>query len=261
MTDYDTLDIQYEDDGIATLTLRRPDKLNALNAEVLEELHAAADELADDEDLRATILAGEGRAFIAGADVEAMAEMTREEGEAFGRKGHETMAAIEAIPVPTIAAVDGFALGGGLEVALCCDLIYASGRAKFGLPEVSLGIIPGFGGTQRLARFVGWHHARDLVFSARQIGADEAEEIGLVCDCFEVDSFDQCIDEIAETIASRGPLAVRAAKRVMRAGEDLSLEQGLEVEREAFGELFDTDDRVEGMRAFADRRDADFRGE
>ena len=261
MTDYQTLDIDRSDDGIATLTLRRPDKLNALNAEVIEELHAAAEELTADDDLRVTILKGEGRAFIAGADIEAMIEMTPEEGEAFGRRGHETMAAIESIPVPTIAAVDGFALGGGLEVALCCDLIYASGRAKFGLPEVSLGIIPGFGGTQRLARFVGWQRARELVFTARQIGADKAEEIGLVCDCFEVDNFDQRIGEVAETIASRGPLAVRAAKRVMRGGEDLPLEEGLEGEREAFGELFDTEDRVEGMRAFTDRRDADFRGE
>lgn len=261
MANYDTLDIQYGDHGIATLTLRRPDKLNAIDEDVLDDLQAGAEELTDVDDLQTVVLKGEGRAFIAGADVEAMAEMTREEGEAFGRKGHETMDALESIPVPTIAAVDGFALGGGLEVALCCDLIYASGRAKFGLPEVSLGIIPGFGGTQRLARYVGWHRARDLVFSGRQIGADKAETIGLVCDYFEVDDFDQRIRDIAETIASRGPLALRAAKRVMRAGEDLALEQGLEVEREAFGELFDTDDRVKGMKAFTERRDPDFDGE
>jgi enoyl-CoA hydratase len=241
--------------------MQRPDRLNALNAEVLDEFAGALDELRDRDDVRAIVLRGAGRAFIAGADIEAMMEMSPDEGEDFAEKGHETLEALENFPAPVIAAVDGFALGGGLEVALACDLIYASGRAQFGLPEVSLGIIPGFGGTQRLARFIGWQHARELVYTARRISADEAERIGLACHCFEVDNFDERVREVAELIASRGPLAVRGAKQVMRTGEDASLEQGLEAERETFRELFDTADRAEGMEAFVDGRDPDFRGE
>jgi enoyl-CoA hydratase len=260
MTDFETLSID-EDDGLATLTFERPDKLNAINGQVLEELHEAAERLADRDELRAVILEGEGRAFIAGADIGAMVDMSPWEGEALCRKGHETMDAIESIPVPVIAAVDGFALGGGLEVAVACDLIYASGKANFGVPEVSLGIIPGFGGTQRLARFVGWQRAREMVFTGDTIDADRAESIGLACDVFEVDIFDERVREVAETIASRAPLATRAAKRVMRDGEDLPLDEGLEAEREAFAELFDTEDRVEGMKAFQNQdREADFEG-
>lgn len=261
MSEFETLGIEGADEPIATVEMQRPDKLNALNAEVLDELGRALDQLRGRDDLRVLLLRGEGRAFIAGADIEAMIEMSPEEGEAFAEKGHETLRALENVPVPVIAAVDGFALGGGLEVALACDLIYASGRAQFGLPEVSLGIIPGFGGTQRLARFVGWQHARELVYTARRISADEAERIGLACQCFEVDNFDERVREIADLIASRGPLAVQGAKEVMRAGEDAPLEEGLKAERETFRELFDTDDRTEGMEAFVDRRDPEFRGE
>ncbi len=260
MADYETLEFERGDDGIAAVTFDRPDKLNALDRRALEELHEAADDLASDDSLRVVVLRGEGRAFVAGADIEAMLEMTREEAEAFCHMGHQAMAALESLPVPVIAAVDGFALGGGLEVAVACDLVYASGRAQFGVPEVSLGIIPGFGGTQRLAEFVGWQHARELVFTGGRIDADRAEQIGLACECFEADSFDQRIDDIAETIAERAPLAIRAAKRVMADGRDLPLENGLANERDAFGELFETDDRLEGMRAFTDRRAADFEG-
>lgn len=261
MSGYDTLEMSHDERGISTLTLARPDKLNALNAAVLSELEEAAEALHSRDDLRVVVIRGEGRAFIAGADIEAMLEMSREEGEEFGNLGHQTLDAIESIPVPVIAAVDGFALGGGLEVALACDLIYASGRAKFGLPEVSLGIIPGFGGTQRLGRVVGWQRAREMVFTGRQIDADSAEEYGLACATYEVDNFEERVNEVAETIASRGPLAVRAAKRAMRAGQEQRLQEGLAIERDAFGELFDSEDRVEGMEAFTDRRDPEFRGE
>lgn len=260
MTDFETLEIRHKSDEISALQLQRPDKLNALNRDVLEEFQGALDQLADRSALRTLIVEGEGRAFIAGADIEALLEMSPDEGEAFGKAGQETLRKLETFPVPVIAAVDGFALGGGLEVAVACDLIYASGRAQFGLPEVSLGIIPGFGGTQRLARFVGWQHARELVFTGKQIDADRAEAIGLVAECFEVDSFDNRIRQIAEQIASRGPLAVRSAKRAMRAGEDLPLEEGLEVERNEFRRLFDSEDRIEGMEAFIERRDPHFEG-
>jgi len=260
MPRFETLEIEGEDEAVATLSMERPDKLNALNAEVLEELGRALSDLRDRDSLRALVLRGEGRAFIAGADIEAMLEMSPEEGEQFAEKGHDVLGALEAFPVPVLAAVDGFALGGGLEVAVSCDLIYASRRAQFGLPEVSLGIIPGFGGTQRLARFVGWQHAREIVLTARQIDADEAERIGLACRCFEVDNFWERVRNIAELIASRGPLAVRAAKDVMRRGEDSDLEEGLAAERAAFGRLFETEDSNEGMRAFVDGRDPEFRG-
>lgn len=260
MSDYETLQLDVEE-GRADLAFSRPDKLNALNEQVLEELHTACNDLADRDDLRVVVLRGEGRAFIAGADIEAMVEMSESEARQFALKGHRTLDAVESIPVPVIAAVDGFALGGGLEVALACDLIYASARAAFGLPEVSLGIIPGFGGTQRLARFVGWQRARELVFTARQIDGDRADAIGLACDCLSVDDFKDRIDDVAETLASRGPLAVRAAKRVMRAGEDLSLEDGCQLERETFANLFETADAEEGMTAFVDGRDPNFNAE
>ncbi len=259
MSDFETLSLEH-DNGISTVTFRRPDKLNAINGQVLTELHEAAEQLAERDGLQTVLLEGQGRAFIAGADIGAMAEMSPEEGEALCKKGHETMDAIEAIPAPVIAAVDGFALGGGLEVAVACDLIYASGRASFGVPEVTLGIIPGFGGTQRLARVVGWQRARELVLTGDNIDAEQADAIGLTCDVFEVDVFEKRVRDVADTIASRAPLAIRAAKRVMRDGRDLPLDEGLEREREAFGDLFDTEDRVEGMEAFEARRDPDFEG-
>ncbi|MFB6264091.1 MAG: enoyl-CoA hydratase/isomerase family protein, partial [Bradymonadaceae bacterium] len=196
----------------------------------------------------------------AGADIEAMAEMSPEEGRAFCRDGHSAMRALEQLPVPVLAAVDGFALGGGLELAVSCDLIYASGRATFGLPEVGLGVIPGFGGTQRLARFVGWQHAKEIVFTGNNFDADRAESIDLVCDVFHPDDFDSCVRDRAETIASRGPRAIREAKRVMNAGRNASLETGLALERGAFSDVFDTEDRVEGMEAFVEGRDPDFSG-
>jgi enoyl-CoA hydratase len=258
MSDYETIDVARDDQNVVTVTIERPDKLNALNETVLTELHAAADDLADDEDLRMVVFQGEGRAFIAGADIAAMLDMSPEEAEEFGALGHRTLEAIEQLPVPTLAAVDGFALGGGLEVALACDLIYASGRAAFGLPEVSLGIIPGFGGTQRLGRRVGWQRAREMVFTGQRIDAEKAESIGLCLEVFEADSFDERLAEVVDAIGSRGPLAIRAAKTAMRTGQESHLTDGLEAEQQAFADLFETEDRREGMEAFLDRREPDF---
>ncbi|MFW5967667.1 MAG: enoyl-CoA hydratase/isomerase family protein [Persicimonas sp.] len=257
---YKTLKLE-TDGNIATLTMNRPDQLNALNTQVIEELGEAVDELAGRDGLRALVVTGAGRAFVAGADIKQMNGFDEDEANAFGQKGHEVMDALAALPFPTIAAVNGFALGGGLELALACDLIYASDKAKLGLPEVGLGIIPGFGGTQRLGRTIGWHRARELVFSGRQVGAEEAEAMGLVCRVFPADDFTDKVFEVAEEIASNGPLAVRTAKRVMREGSEMTLEEGNALERDSFGELFGTDDRREGMEAFVERREANFKGE
>ena len=259
---FDTLELSYDDSGqIATLTVNRPDQLNALNEAVVEDLDAATSELAEAENLRAVVVTGAGRAFVAGADIKAMLDFDEPEAIGFAREGHNALAALEQLSCPVIAAVNGYALGGGLELALACDLIYASDKAVFGLPEVGLGIIPGFGGTQRLGRTVGWHRARDLVFSGRHVDAEEAHHIGLALDVFPHDEFTDRVYEVAQTIASNGPVAVQTAKRVMREGAEMTLENGNEAERREFGDLFSTHDRREGMEAFLEKRDADFKGE
>jgi enoyl-CoA hydratase len=187
-----------------------------------------------------------------------MVESSPEEAAAFGALGHEAMNAIANLPVPVIAAINGFALGGGLELALACDLLYASDKAKLGLPEVSLGVIPGWGGTQRLGRLIGWHHAQQLVYSGRMLKADEAKAIGLVLDVFPHDELQSSVLEIARAIAKNGPLAVRKAKAVMRAGSDTTLSEGLTLEQQGFADLFGTADQREGMGAFLERRPAQF---
>lgn len=260
MSDYQTIEVTH-DGPRSTIQVQRPDKLNALNSNVLEELEAAALDLQTRDGLRVVVVEGEGRAFVAGADIASMAEMSAEQGRAFLRQGHDTMNAIESIPVPTIAAVDGFALGGGLELAIACDLIVASVRAAFGAPEVKLGIIPGFGGTQRLRRMIGAHRARHLVFTGERIDAETAADYGLVLEVVDADDFQDHIDSLASSIESRGPLALKAAKRVMHQGQDLDLDEGLSAERQAFANLFETEDRLEGMEAFLERRDPNFNGE
>ncbi|MFU8804437.1 MAG: enoyl-CoA hydratase/isomerase family protein [Bradymonadaceae bacterium] len=260
MTTFDTIKVEEHDDGIVMIMVSRPDKLNALNPQVLSELKEAATALHDRQDLRVVILTGEGRAFVAGADIAAMNAFTADEALEFGRAGHQTMNAISAIPVPVIAAVNGFALGGGLELALSCDLIYVSSKAKLGLPEVGLGIIPGFGGTQRLGRFIGWHAARELVFTGRTIDAEEAHRLGLALDVIELEGFADKIFENARLIASRGPIAVRVAKRIMREGRELPLDAANRREVESFAGLWETEDRTEGMAAFLEKRQAGFKG-
>lgn len=257
MTDFETVLLE-RDGGVATITANRPDQLNALNPQLLRDLKSAADELAGADDLDVVIVTGAGRAFIAGADIKAMVDYSSEEAEEFSSLGHAAFNAISQIPVPVIAAVNGFALGGGLEVALSCDLIYCGEKAKLGLPEVSLSVIPGWGGTQRLGRLIGWHAARELVYTGKQIRADEAKRIGLALDVFPQDEFLSKVREIAEQIASNGPLALRAAKRAMMCGADTDLMKGMEIEQHEFAGLFGTDDQREGMTAFIERREADF---
>jgi enoyl-CoA hydratase len=249
------------DDHIVKLTLNRPDKLNALNAQLLHELFGALTAVCDDESVRVVILTGAGdKAFAAGADIAAMADMTPTQAGAFAHLGHRLGALIEQAPFPVIAAVNGFALGGGCELALCCDFIHASDRAKIGQPEVSLGIIPGFGGTQRLTRLVGAARARELCMTGDILGAEEALRIGLVNAVVPHAELLVTVTEVARKIASRGPLAVGAVKRAILRGADAPLATANELEAMAFAGLFGTHDQREGMRAFLEKRGATFEG-
>jgi len=246
---------------ISTVTINRPEKLNALNEAVLRELLACTEELARNSGVRALILTGAGeKAFIAGADIAYMAGLDVRGARAFAELGHKVCDALGALPFPVIAAVNGFALGGGTEVALACDFIYASTKAKFGQPEVKLGVIPGFGGTQRLARRVGLGLAKEIVFSGEMITAEEAFRIGLVNAVCPPEELMPRVRKVAESIAARGPLAVAEAKRVMDLGFDLTLDRANELERQAFAGLFATQDQKEGMQAFVEKREPKFAG-
>ncbi|MGH0038196.1 MAG: enoyl-CoA hydratase-related protein [Myxococcota bacterium] len=246
--------------AVALLTLNRPKALNALDGSILEALHARLGEVAGASEVRALVVTGEGKAFAAGADIAAMRAMSAIEGEAFSRLGHRTFAALEALSIPTIAAVNGYALGGGCELALACDWIYASARARLGQPEVNLGLIPGFGGTSRLVRRVGLAWAKELVLTAEPLPADEAQRIGLVNRVFEPDELlDQAL-EAGRKVAAKGPLAVALAKRVMEQGQDADVRTAHALEQNAFGLCFASADRAEGMDAFLAKRDPDFEG-
>ncbi len=260
MTTFENIVVEDHDNGVVLIKINRPDKLNALSPEVFVDLKAATEQIAVRADLRAVIVTGEGRAFVAGADISAMADFTMDQAKAYGQSGHDVMDAISALPVPVIAALNGFTLGGGLELALACDLIYASDKAKIGLPEVGLAIIPGFGGTQRLGRLIGWQAAREMVFTGKTIDATEAKRLGLVLDVFTSDTLIGSVLEIANNIAARGPLAVKTAKEVMRQGSELPLKEANAVEVGGFAELWPSADRQEGMSAFVEKRAAVFTG-
>jgi enoyl-CoA hydratase len=246
---------------ISTLTIQRPAVLNALNVEVLVGIKRAADEVRERAEGRVLIVTGAGeKAFVAGADIAAMRDMTPQEARVFVAKGHAAMDAIADLPVPVIAAVNGFALGGGCELALACDFIYASERARFGQPEVNLGILPGFGGTQRLSRRITVGQARELIFTGAIIDAQEALRIGLVNKVFPPEQLLAEARKTAELIASKSPLGVQRAKRVIDEGLDNVLRDGNELEQEAFVQLIASEDRREGMSAFLEKRTPKFRG-
>ena len=247
--------------AVALLTLNRPDALNALSSGLLEALAGAIAALDGDSSLRAVVVTGAGRAFAAGADIAEMQAMTALEGEAFSRLGHDTFAALEALPVPTLAAVNGFALGGGCELALACDFIWATKKARLGQPEVNLGLLPGFGGTSRLVRRVGPAWAKELVLTGEPITAEVAERIGLANRVFEEpEELVNAALDLGETIAKKGPVAVALAKRVMQEGQDADVRVAHALEQQAFGLCFATADRAEGMAAFLDNRDPEFGG-
>ena len=262
MSSFETLLVD-QADGVVTITINRPAKLNALNAQVLTELTAVLTALAQDPgDARVGILTGAGgKAFVAGADIAEMQKMTASEAKRFSELGQGVTALLEALPFPIIAKVSGFALGGGCELALACDFIYASSKSKFGQPEVNLGLIPGFGGTARLARRIGLGHARELIYTGDIIRADRAQAIGLVNQILEPEELDDAVQKLAGTIASRGPRAVRECKRVMLRGTDADLGVACELEAQAFSALFACPDQQEGASAFLEKRAAVFKGE
>lgn len=240
-------------DRVAVLTIDRPKALNALNPEVLNDLKAAFEGI-DQSEVRCVILTGAGdKSFVAGADIASMSTMTKAEGEAFGKQGNDVFLMVENFPLPVIAAVNGFALGGGNELAMSCDIRLASENALFGQPEVGLGITPGFGGTQRLARVVGVGMAKQLVYSATNIKASEALRIGLVNAVYAPDQLMDAARKLAGKIASNAPIAVRSCKRAINEGIELPIAEAVQVEERLFGACFETHDQVEGMSCFLSR--------
>ena len=242
--------ITYEVEGqVGIITINRPKALNALNSAVLDELDATIDGV-DLDAVRCLILTGAGeKSFVAGADIAEMSTLTKEEGEAFGKKGNDIFRKIETLPIPVIAAVNGFALGGGCEISMSCDIRICSDNAVFGQPEVGLGITPGFGGTQRLARTVGVGMAKQLIYTARNIKADEAYRIGLV------NAIYPAAEKLAATIAKNAPIAVRNCKKAINDGLQVDMDKAIVIEEKLFGDCFETEDQKAGMGNFLAPKD------
>ena len=248
--------IDYEVDGaVGIITINRPKALNALNEDVLNELEQAFDAV-DLSVVRCLILTGAGeKSFVAGADIGAMSTMTKAEGAAFGKKGNDIFLKIEKFPIPVIAAINGFALGGGCEISMSCDIRICSENALFGQPEVGLGITPGFGGTQRLARLVGAGMAKQLIYTARNIDAAEAKRIGLVNEVYPLADLMPAAKKMAAGIAGNAPIAVRACKKAINEGLQVSIDEGVAIEEELFGSCFESYDQQEGMANFLRKKD------
>lgn len=247
--------ITYEVEGqVGIITINRPKALNALNSAVLDELDATIDGV-DLDAVRCLILTGAGeKSFVAGADIAEMSTLTKEEGEAFGKKGNDIFRKIETLPIPVIAAVNGFALGGGCEISMSCDIRICSDNAVFGQPEVGLGITPGFGGTQRLARIVGMGRAKEIIYTASNIKADEAYRIGLVNKVVPQEELMAAAQKMASKIASNAPVAVRLSKKAINEGLQVDMDKAIVIEEHAFGDCFATEDQKEGMSAFLEKR-------
>ena len=251
--------IRYEKkDNIALVTIDRPEALNALNSTVIAELEQVVTELENDGTIRAMILTGEGRSFVAGADIGEQYPLDLDGGRRWGQRGSALFRRMEKLEFPTIAAVNGFALGGGCELAMSCDIILASEKAKFGQPELGLGITPGFSGTQRLPRRVGVAKAKELIFSGRMVKADEAERIGLVNAVYAPEALLDGAMEMARSFAKNAPIAVKYAKACIDRGMQTDIDSGIASENELFAMCFATADQKEGMGAFLERRTAEF---
>ena len=250
--------ITYEVEGqIGIITINRPKALNALNSAVLDELDKTLDAV-DQEAIRCLILTGAGeKSFVAGADIGEMSTLTKAEGEAFGKKGNDVFRKLETFPIPVIAAVNGFALGGGCEISMSCDIRICSENAVFGQPEVGLGITPGFVGTQRLARIVGTGKAKEMIYGARNIKAEEAYRIGLVNNIYPAEELMPAAKKLASTIARNAPIAVRNCKRAINEGIQVDMDQAIVIEEKLFGSCFETCDQKEGMNAFLEKRKVD----
>ena len=257
MSEFETLNVEVEG-TVGIITLSRPRALNAINTQMVEELGQALDAWKESA-LTAVVLTGEGKAFAAGADISQMSGFTATQAQQFALSGQRTLRKLEHFPAPTIAAVNGFALGGGCELAMCCDIILSGPKAKFGQPEVSLGVVPGFGGTQRLVRRVGRQSALELMMTGRIIRADEAVALGIALRIEE--DVVEGAKALASEIAKKGPVAVRLVKEVVDTTDRLDTDAGLAVEASAFGLCFATSDQTEGMQAFLEKRAANFTGQ
>lgn len=258
--DFENLILEYHD-HIALLKINRPKALNALNGETLTELSKAFALIADDTNIRVVLLTGSGeKAFVAGADIAQMSSMNSQQARRFSQLGHNVMNQIENLPQPVIAVVNGFALGGGTELAMSCDLRLASEKAKFGQPEVTLGLLAGFGGTQRLARLVGSGRASEILFTGDMIDAQEAYRIGLVNRVYSQDELMNEAMKLAQKISSRAPLGVQLSKTAIQRGQNMDIVTGQDYEAEVFAQLFSTQDQKEGCSAFLEKRQANFQG-
>lgn len=243
------------ENGIATITINRPKALNALNLDTVTELKDAIEKIAVDKAVKVVVITGAGeKSFVAGADIKEMATKTPAEGREWGQFGQNVFTEIENMPQPVIAAINGFCLGGGCELSCACDIRYASENAKFGQPEVGLGITPGFGGTQRLARLVGLGMAKQLIYTAKNIKADEALRIGLVNAVYPLAELMPAAEKLAETIAKNAPIAVRACKKAINDGMQVDIDRAVTIEEGLFGSCFETADQKEGMGAFLEKR-------
>ena len=247
------------ENGIYTLTISRPEALNALNGELIRELSGMIEQIEGDPGVRVVVITGAGRSFVAGADIAEMVHLDTAGGLALGRLGAATFRKIEQLPIPVIAAVNGFALGGGCELALACDIRIASAQAKLGQPEVSLGIPPGFSGTVRLTKLVGPGKAKELIFSGKVIDAQEASRIGLVEQVVPAEELMTTVMALATQIASKAPIAVSKAKAAINHAVDAETDQGIAFENKVFSECFSTDDQKEGMQAFLEKRTPAFK--
>ena len=258
--DYQFLKVEQPQEGICLLKISAPKSLNALNSTILREMNDFVSSI--DAHTRVLIITGDGeKSFVAGADISEMAHLNEQEGFEFGRLGAQVFRKIEQLPIPVIAAVNGFALGGGCELAMACDIRIASVNAKFGQPEVGLGIIPGFSGTVRLPRLVGQGMAKELIYTGRVIRADEALRIGLVNAVYEREELLDKALELAQMILKNAPLAIQAAKQSINEGYDLSADDAIALENRLFGSCFATADQKEGMAAFLEKRKAAFKGQ
>ena len=256
-----SLVLLHVEDGIATVTINRPKAMNALNVETLLRLEEALDECGRREDVKVLIVTGAGdKSFVAGADIAGMRAMGVTEGRAFSELGQRVFGKLEKMPKPVIAAVNGYALGGGTELAVSCDIVLASEKARFGQPEVNLGVFPGFGGTQRLPRLLGKARAKEIIFSGEQFDAPRALAIGLINRICSPEALLPEARELARAILSKGTAAIGLAKQAIEAGSEVDFENGLIIERHCFAQCFDTKDQKEGMTAFLEKREPKFIG-
>ena len=258
--DYQFLKVSCGANGVVTMTISSPATLNALNSTILGEIDTFIDTL-DPNQVRVLVITGEGKSFVAGADISEMAHLSEKEGLAFGHRGSQVFQMIEDLPFPVIAAVNGFALGGGCELAMACDIRIASAKARFGQPEVGLGIIPGFSGTYRLPKLVGQGIAKELIYTGKMIGAEEALRIGLVNQVVAPEELAGAVDALVAAILKNAPIAVGFAKACINENYDLDVDESIALENRYFAKCFATDDQKEGMDAFLHKRPAAFKNE